>query len=61
MTRDAAWQCHSEHEIGSLEAGKYADFIILDKDPRAVPPTEISKIKVLQTWMGGRKVYEQTG
>ncbi|MCH7743272.1 MAG: amidohydrolase [Proteobacteria bacterium] len=57
MTRDAAWQCHSDHEIGSLVTGKYADFIILDKDPREVPVTEISKIEVLQTWMGGRKVY----
>ncbi len=61
MTRDAAWQCHSDHEIGSLEVGKCADFIILDKDPRAVPQTDISKIRVLQTWMGGRKVYEQAG
>ncbi|MCZ6501108.1 MAG: amidohydrolase [Gammaproteobacteria bacterium] len=57
MTRDAAWQCHSDHEIGSLEAGKFADFVILDKDPREVPVTEISQIRVLQTWMGGRKVF----
>ncbi len=57
MTRDAAWQCHSDHEVGTLEAGKFADFVILDKDPREVPVTEISKIKVLETWMGGRQVY----
>lgn len=58
MTRDAAWQCHSGHEIGSLEVGKYADFVVLEKDPREVPTTEISKIKVLQTWMGGKKVFD---
>lgn len=57
LTRDAAWQCHSEHEIGTLEPGKFADFVVLDKDPRAVPPEEIRGLKVLETWMGGRRVY----
>lgn len=57
MTRDAAWQCHSDHEIGSLEPGKLADFVILDQDPREVPSDEIGAIRVLETWMGGRKVY----
>jgi predicted amidohydrolase YtcJ len=60
MTRDAAWQCHSDHEVGSLEAGKFADFILLDEDPREVDPDTISQIKVLQTWMGGRQVYAAT-
>ncbi|MGD1933282.1 MAG: amidohydrolase [Candidatus Phaeomarinobacter sp.] len=57
LTRTAAWQCHSDHEVGSLEAGKYADFVILDDDPRKVPETEISQIAVLETWSGGRQVY----
>ncbi len=57
MTRDAAWQCHSESEIGTLEAGKFADFVVLDKDPRDVPATEISQIQVLQTWLGGKLVF----
>jgi len=57
LTRTAAWQCHSEHEVGSLEVGKFADFVILDNDPRKVPETEISQIKVLETWSGGRQVY----
>jgi len=57
MTRDAAWQCHSDHEVGSLEVGKFADFVILDEDPRLVNPDHISQIKVLETWMGGRQVY----
>ena len=57
LTRDAAWQCFSEHEIGTLEVGKYADFVVLDKDPRAVPPEEIAGIEVLETWVNGRRVY----
>ena len=36
VTSEAAWQLFSEHEVGSLEAGKLADFVILEKDPRAV-------------------------
>lgn len=57
LTRDAAWQCHSEHEIGTLEPGKFADFVVLDKDPRAVPPETIRSIRVLETWVGGKCVY----
>jgi len=34
VTRNAAWACHSENEIGSLEAGKLADLVILERDPR---------------------------
>jgi predicted amidohydrolase YtcJ len=58
MTRDAAWQCHSDHEIGTLVPGKLADLVILDEDPRAVNPDLIGQIKVLETWMGGRRVYQ---
>jgi predicted amidohydrolase YtcJ len=57
LTRDAAWQCYSEHEVGTLEVGKFADFVILDKDPRQVPPADIASIKVLETWVDGRKVF----
>jgi predicted amidohydrolase YtcJ len=57
ITSEAAWQLMSEDKIGSLEAGKYADLVILDKDPRKVEPTEISAIQVLETWMNGRRVY----
>lgn len=57
VTSEAAWQLFSEHEIGSLEAGKYADMVILDADPRTVAPNEIKNIKVLETWMNGNRVY----
>ena len=57
LTRDAAWQCHSEHEIGTLEVGKFADFVVLDRDPLAIPPEEVGAIQVLETWVGGLQVY----
>ena len=58
VTRNAAWACHSEHEIGSLEAGKLADLVILDRDPREVEPTAISNIGITETWMNGERVYK---
>lgn len=61
MTIDAAWQCHSEHELGSLEPGKLADFVILDEDPRAVDPEHLKDIRISETWMDGRRVYENGG
>ncbi|MEO4042464.1 amidohydrolase [Hoeflea sp. CAU 1731] len=58
LTSEAAWQLGSEHEVGSLEPGKLADFVILDKDPRKVDPDTIKDIKVLQTWMDGKPVFQ---
>ncbi len=58
MTRTAAWQCHSDHEVGTLEPGKHADFVVLEHDPRKVAPDAISGIKVLETWCGGRQVFK---
>lgn len=57
MTSDAAWQCHSDHEIGSIEVGKMADFVVLDADPHAVDPSAIHGIAVQETWLGGRQVW----
>lgn len=53
MTIDAAWQCHLDHQCGSLELGKMADFVVLDRDPTKVEPKEISKISVHSTWLEG--------
>ena len=58
LTSEAAWQLFSDHEIGSLEPGKLADLVILDKDPREVNPDAIKQIKVLETWMDGKQVYQ---
>ena len=57
MTSEAAWQLFSEHEVGSLEVGKFADMVILDKDPRKVDPDTIKDIKVLETWMNGKQTF----
>jgi predicted amidohydrolase YtcJ len=57
MTADAAWQCHSDDEIGTLEAGKRADMVVLAADPRSVDPTSIRDIEVLETWMDGRRTH----
>lgn len=53
MTADAAWQCHSDHEVGTLEPGKRADLVVLAEDPRRVDPSAIEDIEVLETWMDG--------
>lgn len=57
MTSEAAWQLFSDHEVGSLEVGKLADLVILEKDPRKVDPDTIKDIKVMETWMDGKQVY----
>lgn len=57
VTSEAAWQLFSEHEIGTLEPGKFADLVILEADPRTVDPDEIKNITVLETWMNGDRVY----
>jgi len=59
FTLDAAWAAHQEKAIGSLEQGKWADFIVTDKDLFTVPATEIGKIGVLETWVGGQQVYRK--
>jgi predicted amidohydrolase YtcJ len=57
ITSEAAWQLGSEHEIGSLEAGKFADFVILDRSPLDVAPDELRSLRVLETWKGGQQTF----
>ncbi|MFC1740508.1 amidohydrolase [Pseudomonadota bacterium] len=56
VTRNAAFACHSEKEVGSLEPGKLADLVILEEDPRKVEPTTIPDIQISETWMNGSRV-----
>ena len=58
LTLDAAYAAHQEDRLGSLEAGKWADFIIVDRDYFECPAAEIDDIQVLQTWVGGRQVFD---
>jgi len=57
MTIWAAKAGFLDKEVGSLEAGKKADFIILDKDLMSVPDTDILKTKVTATYLGGKRVH----
>ena len=57
VTLDAAWQSQMDDIVGSIEKGKCADFVILDRDPTKVAPMEIIDIAIKQTWMGGQLKY----
>ncbi|MES2774528.1 MAG: amidohydrolase [Bacteroidota bacterium] len=57
MTIWAAKGAFEEHLKGSLEKGKLADFIILDKDLMSCDEKDILSVKVLKTFVGGKKVY----
>ncbi len=57
FTLGAAFAAHQEDRLGSLEAGKWADFIVVDRDYFEIPVAEIDDIRVLQTWVGGKLVF----
>jgi predicted amidohydrolase YtcJ len=58
-TKDAAFATFNDDIKGTLEVGKLADFIILDKDLLKTDPTKIKNIKVLSTYVAGKKVFEK--
>ena len=57
-TRNGAYAGFEENSKGTLEPGKLADFIIIDRDVLSVPTDQIKNVKVLQTFVGGRKIYD---
>lgn len=59
FTRGAAYAGFAEGKIGSLEAGKWADFIIIDRDVSKVDPQALARTNVLETWVGGKKAWER--
>ena len=56
-TINAAFELHEDDVTGSLEVGKLADFIVLDRNPLSVPAEEIARTRVLETRVGGEVVY----
>lgn len=56
-TIDAAYELHEDDVTGSLQTGKFADFIVLDRDPLEISAEDIANIKVLETVVGGKTVY----
>jgi predicted amidohydrolase YtcJ len=58
ITIDAAYELHQDESIGSLEVGKFADLIVLDRNPLQIPAEDIANIKVLETVIGGNVVHD---
>lgn len=59
VTISAAYQYFEEQIKGSIREGKFADFVILEKNPLKVPPMEIKDIHILQTIKQGQTLYER--
>ncbi|MCB1498962.1 MAG: amidohydrolase [Bauldia sp.] len=57
VTSAAATQIGQGDRLGSLEAGKEADLVILEQDPFKVAPDEIMNIKISETWVGGEQTF----
>lgn len=60
-TAGSAWVNHVDHVTGTIEAGKYADLVVLDRDPFAGPADEIGATRVLQTFVEGERVHAASG
>ncbi|MEO8196521.1 MAG: amidohydrolase family protein [Thermoanaerobaculia bacterium] len=58
FTLDAAYAAHQEGTLGTLEPGKWADFILVDQDLFTIDPANIWKTRVLQTWVAGKSIYQ---
>ena len=59
FTRGAAYAGFAEDRIGALEPGKWADFIIVDRDVSKADPQALARTQVLETWVAGKKVWEK--
>jgi predicted amidohydrolase YtcJ len=58
ITINSSYELHQEQATGSIEVGKLADLIVLDRNFFDIPADEIADIKVLQTVVGGRVVFQ---
>lgn len=61
ITRWGAYYLLKEDVLGTLEPGKFADFVVLDKDYLTVPENEIPNLQVLMTVVGGRTIHLTSG
>jgi predicted amidohydrolase YtcJ len=58
-TRGSAYAGFAEAKIGSLEPGKWADFVLVDRDPSKADQQALGRTQVLQTWIAGKKVWQR--
>ncbi|MGQ9514158.1 MAG: amidohydrolase [Thermoproteota archaeon] len=56
-TLGSAYVMNEENQLGTLEPGKYADFIVLEKDPFSLNPESLRDLEISETYVGGRKIY----
>ena len=59
FTRGGAYAAFAEDRLGTLERGKYADFLFIDRDIFAVDPAQVRETQVLETWIGGRQAWKR--
>ena len=59
-TLHGAYASYEEHVKGSISAGKYADFVLLDQDPHEVDPFKLKDVRVMRSVVGGRTAFVRT-
>ena len=59
MTYNGAWQLNKEHHFGSLEKGKFADFVRLSENPLTFPVEKWQHIQILETWVAGHRKFDK--
>ncbi|MEO6199000.1 MAG: amidohydrolase family protein, partial [Sphingomicrobium sp.] len=57
FTRSAAYAGFAEANMGALDPGKWADFIIIDRDPTKIDAQALARTKVLETWIAGEQAW----
>lgn len=59
LTTGGAYAAFAEDRVGTLEPGKWADFVLLDRDPFAIPASDLWQVQVLTTFLAGEVVFKR--
>ena len=59
FTSGAAYAGYAEARFGGLAPGKWADFILVDRDPTRVDAQQLAKTVVLETWVAGKRAFSE--